>query len=409
MRQTLRESAYVLTAFPLALVGFVLSVTGLSAGIGTIVVWVGVPVLVGTLVGSSLLARLERRRLGWVTGSQAHRVRYLEAPGERPVRKMMTVLRDPQRWLDVVWGFVSFVSATAVFCVALTWWALALVGTSASVWVWWQPVEDSTGLAELVGLSSSPVVEAGVNLLIGLAALAVLPWVMRALAWVQSSLARVVLNSRSELDARARRADGARAAAQQAEAASFRRLERDIHDGPQQRLVRLTMDLGRAKRQIATDPALATATVDDALRQARETLDELRALSRGIAPPLLVDRGLGVALDELVVRSAVPVEMLHELPTGLSPHIETAVYFTVSEALTNVAKHSGASAARVRVVAEGDTLAVEVSDDGVGGAHLSKGRGLAGLEQRLTAVGGTFDVHSPAGGPTLLLARIPLS
>lgn len=168
------------------------------------------------------------------------------------------------------------------------------------------------------------------------------------------------------------------------------------------------MDLGRARRQVAGDPEQASATIESALEQARETLDELRALSRGIAPPLLVDRGLGVALDELVVRSAVPVTLVHDLPTGLSPHVETAVYFTVSEALTNVAKHSGADAADVRVVPDGTDLLVQVRDEGVGGAHPGKGQGLAGLVQRVAAVGGTLEVDSPAGGPTLVTARIPV-
>jgi signal transduction histidine kinase len=192
-----------------------------------------------------------------------------------------------------------------------------------------------------------------------------------------------------------------------AEAESLRRLERDIHDGPQQRLVRLTMDLGRAKRQVADDPARATKTLDAALAQARETVAELRSLSRGIAPPLLVDRGLAAALEEMLNQSSVPVTSRIDVPAQLPPHVETAVYFVVAEALTNVAKHSHASSAEVSVVLDGVELEVRVEDDGVGGAHPSKGLGLAGLRQRLAAVDGTLDVSSPDGAGTALVARIP--
>ena len=150
----------------------------------------------------------------------------------------------------------------------------------------------------------------------------------------------MLLSSRAELQQEVRRVEGGRDAAREAEAASLRRLERDIHDGPQQRLVRLTMDLGRARRQLADDPERASETIDAALLQARETVDELRSLSRGIAPPLLVDRGLTAALGELTVRSEVPVEATIDVPHTLPPHVETAVYFVVAEALTNVAKHS---------------------------------------------------------------------
>jgi signal transduction histidine kinase len=408
-RRAGRDSLYVLTAFPLALAGFVSTVAGVATGFGTLIVWVGLPILALTLLLSSRLAQLERRRLVRLQGKRPQHVHYLDAPGERVVRRMTTVLRDPQRWLDTAWGLVTFVSSTALFCLAVTWWALAVLGTTAWVLPLWVADEQGGGLSALIGLGDGRGVEATLNIVIGVLAFLALPWVMRPLAWVQSSLAQVVLNSRGELNAQVRQAQGARAAAQQAEAVALRRLERDIHDGPQQRLVRLTMDLGRAKRQIGTDPDLAADIVDQALGQARETLDELRALSRGIAPPLLVDRGLGVALDELVVRSAVPVEIRHDLPAGLSPHVETAVYFTVSEALTNVAKHSGAPAAQVFVRPEGDTLLVQVRDAGVGGAHTGKGQGLAGLHQRIAAVEGTFAVDSPLGGPTTLTARIPLT
>jgi signal transduction histidine kinase len=188
----------------------------------------------------------------------------------------------------------------------------------------------------------------------------------------------------------------------------MRRLERDIHDGPQQRLVRLSMDLGRARKQAAEgSPALAD-TIDGALQQTRDTLDELRALSRGIAPPILADRGLRAALEELAARSAVPVDLAIDVPDERLPaHAETSAYFVVSEALTNVAKHSGARHALVSVGLADERLHVRVTDDGRGGAHLSKGRGLLGLSDRVRAADGVLEVTSPAGGPTVIDAEIP--
>lgn len=406
-----RDTLYALSAFPLGVLGLVVTVVGVAAGLGTLVIWIGVLVLAATLVVSSWLARLERVRLVRLQERAPRATRYRGTdPRQGPIARTIRPLRDPQMWLDTLWGPIAFVTGTLAFVVATVWWAAALVGTTYWIWQTWVPSGDADEtLASLLGLGDGRVAESLLNLALGLIAFATLPWVVRAVCWVHASLADFVLNGRSSMTARVERAEGALDATQQAEVAALRRLERDIHDGPQQRLVRLTMDLGRARRQLGTDPEQASASIDSALHQARETLDELRALSRGIAPPLLVDRGLGVALDDLVVRSAVPVELVHALPHGLAPHVETAVYFTVSEALTNVAKHAGADAAHVRVVSEGADLLVEIRDHGVGGAHPGKGQGLAGLAQRVAAVAGTFEIDSPVGGPTVLTARIPVA
>jgi len=237
-----------------------------------------------------------------------------------------------------------------------------------------------------------------------------------------------------------------------AEATALRRLERDIHDGPQQRLVRLAVDLGRAKQQLdAANPAEARATMDEALAQTRETLDELRTLSRGIAPPILTDRGLSAAVAALAARATVPVELDDPEPKRLDPLAEQTAYFTIAEALTNVAKHSGATRCVITIQttaigrpgelggpaqtgggpagggpagrgapvgtarlggddAAGGTpgwLTVLVSDDGIGGAQLAKGHGLAGLTDRLHGVRGELRVDSPAGGPTTVAADLP--
>ncbi|WP_051571089.1 sensor histidine kinase [Cryptosporangium arvum] len=180
----------------------------------------------------------------------------------------------------------------------------------------------------------------------------------------------------------------------------LRRLERDLHDGPQQRLVRLALDLGRAEHRFDADPAGARVVLADAITQTREALDELRALARGVAPPVLVERGLRAALAALVRRSPVPVTLSVDVPDELPAEVETTLYFVVAEALANVAKHSGATHCRVEV----RRRRVTVTDDGIGGAAIRPGHGLAGLGQRL---GGRLALTSPVGGPTTLVARIP--
>jgi signal transduction histidine kinase len=215
-----------------------------------------------------------------------------------------------------------------------------------------------------------------------------------------------------------RERDTARAqavAAVTAEAAALRRLERDIHDGPQQRLIRLAMELGRAQHHFDKRPELVREALADAVVQAQETLDELRALSRGIAPPILADRGLRAALAALAASSLVPADLAVE--PGAQPDagpdarldaaIETAAYFVVAEALTNVAKHSQASRCTIGVRQTEGVLRVQVTDDGVGGAALGKGHGLRGLDDRVLAVGGRLRVTSPEGGPTTIAAELP--
>ena len=197
-------------------------------------------------------------------------------------------------------------------------------------------------------------------------------------------------------------------AAVTAEATAMRRLERDIHDGPQQRLVRLAMELGRAQHHFDSRPDAVREALADAIVQTRETLDELRVLSRGIAPPVLVDRGLRAALTELAALSSVPVTLDADSPDRrLDAAVETAAYFVIAEALTNVAKHSRAGHCVVGLRHDDGTLRVWVTDDGVGGAALDKGHGLRGLADRTHAAGGRLRITSPDGGPTTITAELP--
>jgi signal transduction histidine kinase len=193
------------------------------------------------------------------------------------------------------------------------------------------------------------------------------------------------------------------------EATELHRIERDLHDGAQQRLVMLTLDLGLASERVDTDPAAAKQLILEGQEQAREALAEIRALVRGIAPSILLDRGLMSALESIAGRGPVPTVVLSDLARGerLAPATERTAYFVVTEALANVAKHSEAHRCEIRVRRQGPRLVVEVWDDGRGGARAEPGGGLAGLASRVAGVDGTFSVASPEGGPTLVHAEIP--
>jgi len=190
-------------------------------------------------------------------------------------------------------------------------------------------------------------------------------------------------------------------------AADLRRIERDLHDGAQARLVALAMDLGLAKEKLLEDPEAAAQMVGEAHGEVKIALQELRDLARGIHPAILTDRGLDAALSSVASRCTVPVAVTVDLPARPAEAIEGIAYFTVSELLQNVSKHSGARHASVDLWRTDDRLMIQVRDDGRGGADASNGSGLAGLAERLGSVDGLFVVSSPAGGPTAITAELP--
>ncbi len=410
------DTAYVLIGFPLGVVAFVLMVTGLSLGGGLLITLLGIPVLVATLFAARGLAEVERLRILAVLRQSRLRVQYRQAPpGSGWWRRMFTPLGDIQAWLDVLHGFLRFPVSVATFVVVVTWWSCALGGLTYIFWDWALPHDEANSeLPELLGFADTAANRISVYLIIGVVFTLTLPFVVRASALLEAYLGRALLTGVAEL--RDRVADltqdratarAQTAAAVSAEATALRRLERDIHDGPQQRLVRLAVDLGRAKQQLDADPDAARRTVDEAIAQTREALDELRTLSRGIAPPILTDRGLAAAAAALAARATVPVSLdIPELPR-LPAVTEQTAYFTIAEALVNIAKHSGATQALVSVHRYGDRLSVTVTDNGQGGAHVAKGHGLAGLSDRLHAAGGELWVSSPPGGPTSIRGELP--
>ncbi|WP_025619433.1 sensor histidine kinase [Salinispora cortesiana] len=414
LRQLLRDSGYVLSGLPLAVAGFVVAVTGFTLSLGLLVTTLGLPVLAGTFYAVRVLADIERLRLPTV----------LSAPRIRPVyrgpdpdanfwRRVLAPVRDPQSWLDLLHAFSKLLVAVPAFVILVCWWVLALAGIYYAAYDRYIPYDaDSVSLSELLGMGDGAGARIFLNTAIGVFALLTLPLVVRACARTEGGLARALLTGVAELRNRITTLEEQKRAAASAEANALRKLERDIHDGPQQRLVRLAMDLSRARDQLTSNPEAAGHTLDEAVGQTRETLSELRALSRGIAPPILVDRGLPSALAALAGRGLIPIELQVDTALGepggrLDPAVESTAYFVVAEALTNVAKHSRATECRVFVERAGRRLRVGIDDDGQGGAHLAKGHGLVGIADRIRAAGGQLHVTSPAGGPTAIRAELP--
>jgi signal transduction histidine kinase len=242
----------------------------------------------------------------------------------------------------------------------------------------------------------------------GIALLAVAPWLTAAVGALDARAARALLGpSRAEeLEHRVERLTQTRAGVVDAADAERRRLERDLHDGTQQRLVSLAMRLGMARANPA-DAMQAHQVIAEAHEEAKAALAELRNLVRGLHPAVLEDRGLDAALSGVAARMLIPVRLTVDVPRRPSPTIEAIAYFVVSEGLTNITKHAQASQAEVFVRRAGDRLHIIISDDGVGGADPARGTGLAGLAKRAGSVDGTFDVASPPGGPTLITVDLP--
>jgi signal transduction histidine kinase len=244
--------------------------------------------------------------------------------------------------------------------------------------------------------------------------LLVAPWVVGRLAAVEVAVARAVLDpmSKTDLNRRVVSLTASREEVIAAADAERRRIERDLHDGTQQRLVSLAMRLGLARSSAGELPSPARRELEHAHEEAKQALVELRDLVRGLHPAVLDDLGLDAALSGIVARCPIPVELQTDLARRLPTRIETVAYFVVSEALTNIAKHAAAELARVSVRlvgsgAEPERLILRISDDGRGGARLDTGGGLCGLQQRVGSVDGTFQLDSPPGGPTTIQVELP--
>ncbi|MFF9841055.1 sensor histidine kinase [Streptomyces sp. NPDC013740] len=361
-RHTWKEVAHLLADLPCALAGFVYAVVTIALGVGLAVTVIGLPLLALGLAGARGMGRAERARARALLGVR------VEEPSRLPRRDgflpwLWAQLKDPVAWRSQLYGFIR-----------LPWGIVTFVVTLVSLLVLWP----------------------------------VLPFVARGLANADRAMVRGLLSPSDELERRIAELESDRGVVVDTAAADLRRIERDLHDGAQARLVALAMGLGLAKEKLLDDPDAAAAMVDEAHGEVKLALQELRDLARGIHPAVLTDRGLDAALSAVAARCTVPVKVGVDLPARPAEAIEGIAYFTVSELLQNVSKHARARSAAVEVWRAGDRLMLQVRDDGVGGARLDGGgTGMAGLAERLGAVDGLFVVDSPEGGPTVVTAELP--
>jgi signal transduction histidine kinase len=359
-----------------------------SAGFATLIAGIGFLFIVLGIEGSRLFARLERRRVMFADPKPliAHLYRPLRGS---PVDLIRAEFADENRWRDVLYVVVNFPLAVIEFAVVASLWALAL--WLLSMPFWYDGVPGATLPGYLDWLSGRSAAETVMRPLAGGLLLPVAASVSQLVMTLHRA---VVTGLLCTSESRALRQQVAtlkesRSAVLDVEASELRRIERDLHDGAQQRLVMLTIDLGLASERIDSDPEAARRLVLEGQEQARQALAELRNLVRGIAPAILLDRGLVPALGSIAARGPVPTTVQSDLDAGerLPPAVERAAYFVVAEALANVAKHSRAQRCEVRCRRDSSRLIIEVWDDGVGGASVEPGGGLAGLASRVAGSG----------------------
>ncbi|WP_329135345.1 sensor domain-containing protein [Streptomyces sp. NBC_01476] len=359
---TWREIAHLLINLFTSIVGFVYVVTTISLGAGLSVTVIGLPLLALGLMGCRLLGGVERARARALLGVHVEEPRPLRPGTMGFLPWLWASLKDPVAWRHALY-----------FAIRLPWGIVTFTVTLVGLFVLWP----------------------------------VLPFLARAMSTVDRTLVRGLLQPSDELERRIAELESDRGVVVDHAAADLRRIERDLHDGAQARLVALAMDLGLAKEKLLEDPEAAAKMVGEAHGEVKIALQELRDLARGIHPAILTDRGLDAALSSVASRCTVRVAVTVDLPARPAEAIEGIAYFTVSELLQNVSKHSQARSASVDVWRAGDRLMLQVRDDGRGGADVGSGSGLAGLAERLDSVDGLFVVASPAGGPTTVTAELP--
>ncbi|MBA0054052.1 sensor histidine kinase [Streptomyces sp. AJS327] len=360
--QTWREIAHLLSNLFIDLFSFVFVMVSVLVSAVLSVTVVGFPLLALSLRGARLAGKLERARARALLRVTVDEPSPPPQPQKTFLGWVWAQLKDPVGWRCALYMAIRLPWAVVTFAITLP--------------------------ALLIGWP-------------------LLPWLARGLTNVDRILVRALLSPSDELERRIAELESDRGTVVDTAAADLRRIERDLHDGAQARLVALAMGLGLAKEKLLEDPEAAAEMVGEAHGEVKLALEELRDLARGIHPAILTDRGLGPALSAVASRCTVPVTVRTDLATRPAEAIEGIAYFTVSELLQNVSKHSGAGAARVQVWRAGPRLLVRVWDDGQGGASTDRGSGLAGLTERLDAVDGLLVVDSPKGGPTSVTAELP--
>ncbi|MFB6665180.1 sensor histidine kinase [Streptomyces parvus] len=405
------EFLYALLSFPLSTVMFVFAVTMTSLSAGLMVTFIGIPVLAVGLAACRGFGTLERHRARALLRVEVADPERVRGKTGGPMSWMGAVLKSGVSWRHLLYTLLHFPWATFTFVVAISFWTYGLMALTYPLWFWLFPMFAGQDGIQIFGdrnheeYLNSPL-ELAATGAVGLVLVMAAPWIVRGLLTVDRLMVTGLLGP-SRLATRVSELESDRGVVVDTAAADLRRIERDLHDGAQARLVALAMDLGLAKEKLTDDPEAAARMVDEAHGEVKVALQELRDLARGIHPAVLTDRGLDAALSAIASRCTVPVTVEVDLVSRPAQAIEGIAYFTVSELLQNISKHARATRATVDVWRAGDRLMLQVTDNGQGGASSAAGGGLAGLAERLDAVDGVLVVDSPTGGPTTITAELP--
>jgi signal transduction histidine kinase len=385
-------------------VGFTIIVTLAAVSLGLLITYpLATPFIFLTFYFSMLFARLERSRVSALLDV------HIAEPHLPPLQgpwwsRVIQVFRSTARWKAFVYTLLLPIYGTLFMVIAVTLWAgsLMLIGLPFTA-------ESLPGGSAEFGLFN---IDFGFTAIaasaVGLAVfLVVAPTATLGLGRLCAVIASALLGPGEEtLREEVASLKESRSAAATIAETERQRIERDLHDGAQQRLVALAMDLGRAEAQFDQNPEAARALLASARGEAAAALTELRDLVRGVHPAILSDRGLDAALSAVVARSPIPVELSVNVAQRPPAPVESASYFIVTEALMNAIKHAEATAVRIDIVRAGDSLAISIGDNGKGGADPAKGTGLKGLQDRVTALGGWMQIISPQGGPTSVMVEL---
>jgi signal transduction histidine kinase len=399
----------IVSSIPFSIATFTAAITLGTLTVSLLIVLpLAVPIAWLFFVSAHLLATMERSRLLALADLDlADPVPPLTSTGRwRWVARIWERAKSGPRWKEIVYLVLLLPVGTVLGVVVIVIWTSSLAMIFLPAYIGQLP----GGTAKFWLFDLSPGPGAGLIALIALASfLLAAPWVSIGACQLMRLMGAKLLGPgrEGELGEEVTRLESSRVAAVDSAEAERRRIERDLHDGAQQRLVALAVQLGTAQERLETDPEAGKAMVAEAHKEAKAALAEIRDLVRGIHPVILEDRGLDAALSSVVARSPIPVDLDVDVAVRPSDAVESAAYFIVSEALVNVAQHSNATRAKVAIVRSGDKLVVEVSDDGVGGADPTRGTGLAGLRQRVVGLDGRMHVISPTGGPTSIIVELP--
>jgi signal transduction histidine kinase len=404
-----RDLLYLAAVGVWSVVAFCVWVTCLSITVSLLIFVVGVFCWLGSVYVFRWTTWVDRRLVGWERGEPIAAI-YRKPPDRSILEWLRCVTTDPQTWKDLGWLVLNSIVGFALAVVALS--ATVVVLGYVFMPAWWWAIPDPSTQYGTLNLGIFTVESTGQAFIVTALGLALAPlawWLNRGAVAGHVRMALPLLAPSESQRLRARVADLSRSRAGAVEAAQdqLERIERDLHDGAQARLVGLAMDLGMAEEELQRDPSAAVDTVRRARDETLAALGELRDLSRGMRPALLEERGLAVAVESLLARSPLPVSLSLIGEVDSAPEqIQSAAYFVVAEAVTNAAKHSGAERVRVRVERTPAALSVAVEDDGSGGARAG-GSGLEGLRKRVAALDGRLEVISPAGGSTVIRAELP--